>query len=68
MLSYAVIEVDDGLTVVEVDENSTPEQEAERYGGVLVEPTCYSTYEDAYDAMLIINAESNALSDNPPDL
>ena len=57
MQSYVVIETDDGLIVVEVDEASAPELEAERYGGVLVDPTVYATYEDAYDALLAIDAE-----------
>ncbi len=60
MQSYVVIETDDGLSVVEVDETSSPEFEAERHAGVLVDPTCYVTYEDAFDALLIIDAESRA--------
>jgi hypothetical protein len=67
MLSYVVIETDDGLTVVEVDETTAPEQEAERFGGVLVDPTPYATYEDAYDAMLVIDAESNETVDQRDD-
>ena len=59
MQSYVVIETDDGLTVVEVDEMSTPELEAERRGGTLVDPTPYSTYEDAYDALMIYDAETH---------
>ena len=59
MQSYVVVETDDGLTVVEVDASSTPEFEAERYGGVLVDPVVYATYEDAFDALLLIDAESN---------
>ena len=59
MQSYVVIETDDGLTVVEVDEFSSPETEAERHAGVLIDPTSYATYEDAFDALLLIDAESN---------
>lgn len=58
MQAYVVIETDDGLLVVEVDQQSSPETEAERHGGVLVDPTVYATYEDAFDALLLINAES----------
>ena len=51
MQSFIVVETDDGLTVAEVDERSTPEVEAERFGGVLVDPTPYATFEGiAYDA------------------
>ena len=60
MQSFVVVETDDGLTVAEVDERSTPEAEAERFGGVLVDPTPYATFEDAYDALLIIDAETRA--------
>ena len=58
-----VIETDDGLMVVEVDDTSSPEQEAARYAGVMVDPTCYATYEDAYDALLILDAEFRVTSD-----
>ena len=60
MQSFVVVETDDGLMVAEVDGGSSPEAEAERLGGVLVDPTPYATYEDAYDALLIIDAESRA--------
>jgi hypothetical protein len=58
MQSFVVVETEDGLMVAEVDGGSSPEAEAERLGGVLVDPTPYATYEDAYDALLIIDAES----------
>lgn len=64
MQSYVVIETDDGLTVVEVDEASSAEHEAERCGGVLVDPVLYATYEDAYDALLLADAE-NKIAINP---
>ena len=57
-MRYFVIETDDGLTVTRADENGSPETAAEREGGVLVDPTPYATYEDAYDALLVIEAES----------
>jgi hypothetical protein len=63
MQCFVVIETDDGLTIAEVDETTSPEVEAERSGGVLVDPTAYATFEDAYDALLQIEAESKAESD-----
>ena len=60
MQGYFVVEADDGLIVTEVNEGSSPEAEAERVGGVVVDPTPYATFEDAYDALLIIDAESQA--------
>ena len=64
MQRYVVLETDDGLRVVEVDETSSPEREAERFGGVLIDPTPYATYEDAFDALLVIDAESRMVT-NP---
>jgi len=63
MQSYVVVETDDGLTVVEVDESTSAELEAERYGGVIADPTPYATYEDAFDALLMVDAEMKSDSD-----
>jgi hypothetical protein len=60
MQCFVVIETDNGLTVATVDENTSAEAEAERSGGVLVDPTPYATFEDAYDALLLIDAESKS--------
>lgn len=57
MQSFIVVETEDGLTVTEVDRYSTPESEASRFGGRLADPTAYATYEDAYDALLLLEAE-----------
>ncbi len=57
MQRFIVIETEDGLTVAEVDRYSSPEIEAGRLGGRLADPTCYATHEDAYDALLLLEAE-----------
>ncbi len=67
MSCYVVVETDDGLTVVESDGTCSPEIEAERLGGVLVDPARYATYEDAYDAMLLLDAEMKAMTDELRD-
>jgi len=67
MQCFVVLEAEDGLMVAEVPGDSTPEAEAKRVGGVLVDPTPYATYEDAYDALLIIDAESKADAAEPLD-
>lgn len=67
MQYYVVVEADDGLMVAEVNGGRSPEAEAERLGGVLVDPTPYATFEDAYDALLIIDAESRADATEPID-
>lgn len=60
MQCFVVIETDNGLTVAPIDEHTSPEVEAERSGGVLIDPTPYATFEDAYDALLLIEAESKS--------
>jgi hypothetical protein len=54
MLGYAIIETDDGLTVAEVPQDGSPEETAAVHGALLVDPDLYSSYEDAYDAMMRI--------------
>ncbi len=67
MQSYIVVETDDGLTVVEANDTHSPEVQVERLGGVLVDPMLYATYEDAYDALLVFEAEMKALADETLD-
>jgi hypothetical protein len=57
MANFAIIEVDDGLTVAELDPQATPEESATRQGGVLVDPGPYKSYDDAYDAILALKEE-----------
>lgn len=57
MLLYEIIETDEGLAVAEVPPGNTPEDVAASRGGLLVDPGPYTTYEDAYDAMLAIQKE-----------
>jgi hypothetical protein len=52
MLQYELIETDEGLTVAEILPGFTPEEVASRYGGSLIDPGPYDTYEDAHDALL----------------
>lgn len=55
--NYAVIETDSGLTVTELSPDMTPQQAAERKGGLLVDPGPYKSYDDAYDAILALQNE-----------
>lgn len=59
MLRYAIIEVDDGLTVVEVGEGQSAEEVAVRYGGVVVDPGPYPTFEEASEALLALPDEDD---------
>ena len=59
MSQYAIIEVDAGLTVVEVELGESPDDEALRLGGLLIDPGPYDSYEDACDAMLSIDDDED---------
>lgn len=51
MISFAIIEVADGLTIVEVMPEQSPEDAALAGGGVLIDPGPYDSYEEATDAL-----------------
>jgi len=59
MTSFAIIEVDDGLTVTELGSNETPEDAALSKGGLVVDPGPYYSYQDALDAMLALEDEED---------
>ena len=51
MISFAIAEIDDGLTIIEVAPGQSPEDAALSEGGELVDPGPYNTYEEATDAL-----------------
>ena len=51
MISFAIIEIDDGFTIVEVLPGQSAEEAALGEGGVLVDEGPYESYEEANDAM-----------------
>jgi hypothetical protein len=51
MADFAIIELEDGLTVVELRRGQDPEETALSQGGTLVDPGPYPTYEEACDAL-----------------
>ena len=57
MTEFAIIEVEDGLTIVELEPGENPEDVAAREGGTLVDPGPYPTYEDALDALANLEGE-----------
>jgi hypothetical protein len=57
MVSFAIIEVEDGLAVAEVDPPLTAEETATRQGGVVVDAGPYQSYDEAYDAILALQEE-----------
>ncbi len=58
MAPFAIIEVDDGLTVTELGSNESPEDAALSRGGVVVDPGPYHSYHEACDALLALEDES----------
>jgi hypothetical protein len=51
MVSFAIIQLDDGLTIATIQPGQEPEEVATEQHGVLVDPGPYATYEDACDAL-----------------
>lgn len=51
MANFAIIELDDGLTVIELPSNEAAEDVAVLQGGILVDPGPYPSYEAACDAL-----------------
>lgn len=50
-MNYAIIEVDDGLTVIEIPEGMSLEDAAIMNHGTLAEGGPYASYEEACDAL-----------------
>ena len=61
MTRFVIVEVDEGLTIAQVADNSTPKEAAEGCGGQLIDPGPYESYEDAYDAMMALEDENEEL-------
>ena len=51
MLSYIIVELDDGLTAVELPADQTPEDVAAAHGGLLVDEGPFATIDEAQDAI-----------------
>ena len=51
MVDFAIIELEDGLTVVELQHGLRPEDVAVKRRGTLVDPGPYPSYEEACDAL-----------------
>lgn len=51
MISYIIIEVDDGLLPIELPPDQQPDEVAAELGGVLIDEGPFATIEEAYDAI-----------------
>lgn len=54
---YIIIETEDGLMIQRQPEGLTADQVAAQCGGILADEGPYHSYEDASDAMLILEQE-----------
>jgi hypothetical protein len=59
VIRFSIIEIEDGLTIVELQPGQTPEDAAVVHGGVLIDGGPYATYEDATDALRNLEAEDD---------
>lgn len=57
MAQFIIVETDGGLIVVEQDPNDAPEGTAMERGGVLVDPGPFESYDEAYDAIDLLEDE-----------
>jgi len=57
MLRYELIETDEGMTVIEITPGMTPEDAARQYDGLVVDPGPYTSYEDAYEALMALKLD-----------
>lgn len=65
MVSFAIIEVDDGLTIAAMESDETPEDVAARSRGVVVDAGPYATYEEAADALAELEGEDEEENGGP---
>ncbi len=57
MTSFAIIEIDHGLTIATVEPGKTAEEAALAQGGLVVDPGPYTSYDEAYDVMCGLGTE-----------
>lgn len=65
---YCIIETDDGWTIAEIPTERTAEDVAGQFGGSVIDPGPYDSYEDASDAIVSLQeelAENGGTSDVP---
>ena len=65
MVTFAIIEEEDGLTIAQVDAEFTPEEAAMHAGGRLVDAGPYASYQDALDAIDDMTEDNDELRISP---
>ena len=59
MKLFAIIETDAGLTVAETGPLEGPEETAVRNDGLVVDPGPFTSYEEAYEALLSLEFDED---------
>lgn len=59
MVQFAIIEVPDGLTIVELKPGQKAEDAAITHGGMLIDPGPYPSYDEANDALIALESEED---------
>ena len=57
MLRYELVENDAGLTVIEIPNGYTAEEAARQQEGLIVDPGPFTSYEDAYEALMALKLD-----------
>jgi hypothetical protein len=58
MLQYELIETNEGLTVIEIPAGATAEEAARQQDGLVVDPGPFTSYEDAYEALMDLKLDN----------
>ena len=58
---FAIIETENGMTIVEYQPTDDVAAVAEANGGVLVDPGPYKTFDEAYDELLNLEPDNEEL-------
>ena len=59
MLQYELIETNEGLTVIEIPTGATAEEAARQQAGLVVDPGPFTSYEDAYEALMALKLDED---------
>ncbi len=59
MVKYELVEIDEGLTVIEIPPGMSCEEAARQQSGLVIDPGPYTSYEDAYEALMALKLDED---------
>ncbi|MBA2112972.1 hypothetical protein [Bremerella alba] len=65
MVRFAILEVNQNLTIAQVTPGQLPEDTARQERGYLIDPDTYRSYEQAREALFKITRTTSASMDHP---